>query len=68
MHRTISSDSVICLMYLLTLLTNISVEANCVDQDQTAPIRTIWLESNASKTFQQLKKADDVCCDWYLKG
>ena len=22
----------------------------------------------ASKTFQQTTKADDICCDWRLKG
>ena len=28
---------VVCYIYLLTLLTNVSAEANSVDQDQTAP-------------------------------
>ena len=33
-----SSAQVICCIYLFTLLTNVSVKANNVDQDQSAPI------------------------------
>ena len=36
MHLEMSSAQVICCVYLLTLLTNASVEANSVVPDQTA--------------------------------
>ena len=45
----------------LTLLTNISIEANSVDPDQTAPIGAVWsgfalFVIEASLTFQQTRK------------
>ena len=36
-----ASVSVVCFIYLLTLLTNASEEANCVDPDQTAHVGVI---------------------------
>ena len=55
--------------YFAALLTNVSIEANSVDQDQTAPTGAVCFGSTlfveeASKTIQQTTKADDLCCDW----
>ena len=55
---------------MLTLFTNISIEANSVGPDQTAPI--VWSGSTlfaeeASETLQQMIKADDFFCDWHFK-
>ena len=36
MHIKVSSAQVVCSIYLLTLQTNFSIQANCVDPDQTA--------------------------------
>ena len=49
----------------LKLLTNLSIEANSVDQDQTAPH---CLSYRLIETFQQTAKADDFCCDWRFWG
>ena len=46
------------LIYLLTLLTSVSVQANSVDPDQTASV----------VTFQQMTKADNFCLDWRFNG
>ena len=47
-------------IYLLTLLTNVSMGTNRVmDPDQTAPA--------GAKLFQQMTKADDFCCEWRIK-
>ena len=35
--KMLSATVVVCCIYLLTLLTNQSIEANSVDTDQTAP-------------------------------
>ena len=48
---------------------NLSIEANSVDPEQTAPIGTVRSGSTlfvieASYTFQQTRKTDDFCCDW----
>ena len=56
-----------------TLLSNLSIEANRVDPDQTAPIEAVWSGSTlfvieASYTFQQMRKADDFCFDRHFKG
>ena len=57
----------------LTLLANLSIEANRVDPDQTVPLGAVWSGSTlfvieASKTFQQTRKAEDFSCDWRFKG
>ena len=49
------------------------MEANSVDPDQTAPFGAVWsgsilFDQDTSKTFQQMPKADDFCCDWHFKG
>ena len=61
-------------MCLLTLLTNVSKEANGVDQDQTASAGAVWsgftvFVEETSKAFQQTTKhPDDTYCDWRFKG
>ena len=53
---------------------NVSIEANGVEPDQTAPTGAVWsgstlFDQKVSKTFQQITKADRFCCDWcYNKG
>ena len=52
---------------------NLSIEANSLNPEQTAPIEAVWSGSTlfvieASYTFQQTRKADDFCCDWRFKG
>ena len=41
MHLKILSALVVCLIYFLTILTNLSEEANSVDPDQTAPVGAV---------------------------
>ena len=41
MHLKITPALVICCIYLLVFLTNLSIEANKVDPDQTAPIGAV---------------------------
>ena len=53
---------------MIMLLVNVSIEANSVDQDQTAPTGAICSGSTlcvkeASKKFQLKAKADNFCCD-----
>ena len=42
MHLKMSSAEVVCCRYFLPLLTDLSIEANSVDPDQTAPIEAVW--------------------------
>ena len=44
----------------------LSIEANSVDPEQTAPGSTLFA-IEASLTFQQTRKAGDFCCDWRIK-
>ena len=73
MHLKISSAEVVCCKILPSITDEISIEANSVDLEQTAPIGAVWSASTlfaieASETFQQTRKADDFCCDWRFKG
>ena len=66
-----SSAEVVCCKYMPDISDELSIEANSVDPEQTAPI--VWSGSTlfaieASKTFQQARKEDDFCCDWRIKG
>ena len=50
-------------------MTNLSIEANSVDPEQTAPIGAVWSGATlfvieASYIVQQTRKADDFCCNW----
>ena len=61
------SASVVCCIYLQTLLTNVSIEENSVDPDQTAQSE---FESTLSKSSEK-KSADDktdICCEWRFDG
>ena len=65
MHLEMPSTQVVCCIYFLTLMSNVSVEANSVDADQTAFTGAFWsgstlFDQDASKTFQQTTKADDL--------
>ena len=56
----ITSAEVVCCKQLPNI-TNLSIKANRVDPDQTAPITAVWSGSTlfvieASKTFQQTRK------------
>ena len=54
-------------MYLLTLLANVSIEANSVDlQEQSDHGLNCWLEMNLNNFSRQ--QIDNICCDWYFKG
>ena len=54
----------------IALLVNVSIVANSVDTDQTAPVGSgsTLFSKEVSETFQQTAKADDLCCDWRFKG
>ena len=52
-------------IYLLNLSTNLSVEANSVDPDQTVP--TLFVE-DASKIYQQMTETEDIFYDWRFKS
>ena len=52
----------------LTLQTNISIEANSVDPDQSS---LIWVRNVCDRGFLNIsadEKADDFCCGWRFKG
>ena len=68
-----SSAKVVCCKKLPNITDKLSIEANSVDPEQTAPIGAVCSESTlfaieASLTFQQMREADDICCDWRFKG
>ena len=69
-----SSAEVVCCKYLPNITDELSIEANNVDQEQTAPIGAVWSVSTlfvieVSWTFsRRRRKADDFCCDWRIKG
>ena len=67
------SAEIICYKYLPSITDELSIEANSVDPEQTTPIRAVCSGSTlfateASKTLQQTRKADDLSCDWRIKG
>ena len=58
---------------MIYITDELSIEANSVDSEQTAPMGAVFSGSilfaiQAFKTFQQTRKADDFCCDWRIKG
>ena len=64
---------VVCCKKLHNITDELSIEANSVDPEQTAPIGAVWSGSTlfaieASYTFQQTRKADNFCCNWHIKG
>ena len=42
MHLKLSSAEVVCCKILPYINDELSIEANSVDQEQTAPIRAVW--------------------------
>ena len=42
MHLKMSSAEVICFKYLPNITDELSIEANSVDPEQTAPIGAVW--------------------------
>ena len=56
---------VISCIYEITLLVNVSVKSNSLDQDQTG---STLLFEEANKTFYQTTKADNFCCDSRFKS
>ena len=73
MHLKLSSAEVVCCKILPSITDELSIEANSVDPEQTAPIGAVWSRSTlfaieASLTFLQARKAADFCCDWRIKG
>ena len=73
MHLKLSSAEVVRCKYLPNITDELSIEANSVHPEQTAPIEAVWFRSTlfaieASLIFQQTRKADDLlCCDWRIK-
>ena len=61
MHLKMSSAEVVCCKYCLTLMTNLSIEVNIVDPEQTAPI-------GSTLFVIETRKADDFCCNWRIKS
>ena len=71
-RKNASAEVVYC-KKLPNITDELSIEANSVDPEQTAPIGAVWSGSTlfaieATLTFQQRRKADDFCCDWRIKG
>ena len=68
-------ENAVCLSRLLyifaNIMTNVSVEAKSDDTDLTVQSSSLLYDHiglNPSKTFQQMTKADDFCCNWHFKG
>ena len=59
MHLKMSSAEVVCCIYLLIFLTNIHIQANIVDLEQSelGP-QCLYLEEDFRR-FQPMTKADD---------
>ena len=73
MHLEMLSAEVVCCKRLPNVTDELSKEANSVDPEQTVPIGAVSSGSTlfameATKTFQQTRKADDFCCYWCIKG
>ena len=67
-----SSVYVICWIFLQTFQTYSCIQANSVDQDQTAPKKQSDLGPHCLQKWlldsQADDKAEDNCCDWQFKG
>ena len=64
MQLKMLSVEIICNKELPNITDELSIEANSVDPEQTAPIGAVWSGSTlfaieASYTFQQTRKADE---------
>ena len=66
-HRD-ASENVVCCIYLLTLLTNVSVEAISMDPDQNVSVRA---EPSGSTLFDQKTSkhvSTQLLLSWRFKG
>ena len=74
MHRKMLSADIICCIYLLTLLTNVSIEANRVDLDQTAlglhylPEASYTIQQTTKQTTSDVIGILRVSCLNFIKG
>ena len=67
MHLKMSSAEVVCCKNLPNITDELSIEANSVDPEQTAPI----VHTVCHRGFLIIsadEKTDDFCCDWRIKG
>ena len=66
-----SSVYVVCWIFLQIFQTYFCIQANSVDQDQTAPKGAVWSGSILFAKWllksQADDKADDNSCDWRFK-
>ena len=72
MHLKMLSAEVVCCKELPNITDKLSIEANSVDLEQTAPRSSlIWVHTVSHRGFLNIsaeRKADDFCCDWRIKG
>ena len=73
MHLKKLSAQVVCCKQLPNITEELSLEANSVDPEQTAPRSSlVWVHTvchrGGLKTFQQTRKAENFCCDWCITG
>ena len=57
-----SSAEVVCWNSCLTLLTNLSIEANRVDPEQTAPIGAVWSTLSTLFAIEYSSSYTDSSC------
>ena len=62
-----SSVYVVCWIFLQTFQTYFCIQANSVDQGQTADLGPHCFQKRLLKS-QADDKADDNCCDWQFMG
>ena len=69
MHQKMSSAEVACCKNLPNITEELSIEANSVDPEQTAPL--IWVHTVCHRGFLNIsadEKADDYWCYLRIKG
>ena len=62
MYLKMSSAEVVCCKLLPNITYELSIEANNVDPEQTEQTGSTLFAIEASLTFQQTRKADDIRC------
>ena len=68
MHLKMSSAEVVCCKQLPNITDKLSIEANSLDPEQTAPIGAVGFGSTLFDIeATQMRKADNFCCDWRIK-
>ena len=67
-----SSAEVVCCKYLPNITDELSIEANRVDPEQTAPRSSlIWVHTVCHRGFLNIsadEKSRRLFCDWRIKG